>query len=152
MDTQLKEPERETFVEAVMKMGGKTEEEARKTGTSPNNRQLRALRAAVKRKTRQSRERSTAALVRKPGREDQSSFAPAQPRAIPNTPPAAESRAASERSCPMRRMRPEPSATRMPISRPRRAARASDKLARLAQAMRSTKPTATLRAMAPPTV
>ena len=33
MDTQLKEPERETFVEAVMKMGGKTEEEARKTGT-----------------------------------------------------------------------------------------------------------------------
>jgi alkylation response protein AidB-like acyl-CoA dehydrogenase len=33
MDAQLKEPERETFVEAVMKMGGKTEEEARTTGT-----------------------------------------------------------------------------------------------------------------------
>ena len=33
MDTQLKEPERETFVEAALKMGGKSEEEARTTGT-----------------------------------------------------------------------------------------------------------------------
>ncbi len=33
METQLKEPERETFVEAALKMGGKSEEEARTTGT-----------------------------------------------------------------------------------------------------------------------
>jgi acyl-CoA dehydrogenase len=33
METQLKEPERETFAEAVLKMGGKSEEEARTTGT-----------------------------------------------------------------------------------------------------------------------
>ena len=33
METQLKEPERETFIEAALKMGGKSEEEARTTGT-----------------------------------------------------------------------------------------------------------------------
>ena len=33
METQLKEPERETFVETALKMGGKSEEEARTTGT-----------------------------------------------------------------------------------------------------------------------
>ena len=33
METQLQEPESETFVEAALKMGGKSEEEARTTGT-----------------------------------------------------------------------------------------------------------------------
>jgi hypothetical protein len=33
METQLKEPERETFVETALKLGGKSEEEARTTGT-----------------------------------------------------------------------------------------------------------------------
>ena len=33
METELKEPERETFVEAALKLGGKSEEEARTTGT-----------------------------------------------------------------------------------------------------------------------
>ena len=33
MDTQLKEPESQTFVETALKLGGKSEEEARKTGS-----------------------------------------------------------------------------------------------------------------------
>ena len=33
MDTQLREPEAQTFVETALKLGGKSEEEARTTGT-----------------------------------------------------------------------------------------------------------------------
>ena len=33
MDTQVREPETQTFVEAALKLGGKSEEEARTTGT-----------------------------------------------------------------------------------------------------------------------
>ncbi len=33
MDTQVREPEAQTFVEAALKLGGKSEEEARTTGT-----------------------------------------------------------------------------------------------------------------------
>ena len=33
MDTQVREPETQTFVESALKLGGKSDEEARKTGT-----------------------------------------------------------------------------------------------------------------------
>src|SRR5580698_9803396 len=33
MDTQLREPEPQTFVETALKLGGKSEEEARRTGS-----------------------------------------------------------------------------------------------------------------------
>src|SRR6516225_9360989 len=33
MDTQLREPEAQTFVESALKLGGKSDEEARKTGS-----------------------------------------------------------------------------------------------------------------------
>ena len=33
MDTQVREPESQTFVETALKLGGKSEEEARTTGT-----------------------------------------------------------------------------------------------------------------------
>ncbi len=60
----------------------------------------------------------------------------------PAAPPTAESNTLSVSSCRASRQRPAPIAVRIAISRCRAVARASSRLARLAQAISSTKPTA----------
>ena len=67
---------------------------------------------------------------------------PTTPRISPQAPPIAESSTLSVSSCAMMRPRPAPIAERIAISRRRPVARTSSRLATLAQAISSTRPTA----------
>ncbi len=73
---------------------------------------------------------------------DSSAGTPQSARRMPSAPPASARRTLSARSCRTRSAGEAPSATRTAISRARDAARASCRLATLAQAMSSTSPTA----------
>ena len=116
-------------------------------GASPNSRPVKVESASVK----TSRRMSSVAAIHPPvafaGRMRSSALVVHTETSSPSRPPASAMTRLSIRSCRSSERRAAPNARRMAISRRRDAARASNKLATLAQAISSTKPTSAIRAV-----
>ena len=110
-------------------------------GITPNTRPTTSAAAAQKAATRTSKVSATLAGSNPSGTSDGATLRMAAPIPVPSAPPITASTRLSVTSCRTMRRRPAPSAERTASSRVRTVARASSRLATLAQQMRSTNPT-----------
>ena len=110
-------------------------------GITPKSSPTTSAVPAQKATTRMSKVSVTVAGSSPCGMSEGAALRIAAPTAIPRAPPSSDSTRLSVSSCRMMRRLPAPSADRTASSRTRTVARASSRLATLAQQMRSTNPT-----------